>query len=74
MLLDNKKNGKVGDELRKHLTDGTQLSVISGLFSIYGFDALKKELRHIDRLRLILSQNPAANDAVGQAFALIGWR
>jgi hypothetical protein len=69
MLLDNKKNGKVGDELRKHLTDGTQLSVISGLFSIYGFDALKKELRHIDGLRLILSQNPTANDAAGQAFA-----
>ena len=69
MLLDNKKNGKVGDELRKHLTDGTKLSVISGLFSIYGFDALKKELRSIDSLRLILSQNPANSDASGNGFA-----
>jgi len=43
MLLDNKKNGKVGDELRKYLTDGAKLSVISGLFSIYGFESLKKK-------------------------------
>ncbi len=63
MLLDNKKNGKVGDELRRHLTDGSRLSVISGLFSIYGFDALKKELRHIDGLRLVLSQSLASASA-----------
>lgn len=54
MLLDNKKNGKVGDELRKHLSDGTKLSVVSALFSIYGFEALKKELKSIDGARLLL--------------------
>lgn len=59
MLLDNKKNGKVGNEIRKHLTDGSKLSIITDLFSIYGFNALKKELHHIDELRLVLSQSPA---------------
>ena len=44
MFLDNKKNGKVGDALREHLTKGAKLSVISGLFSIYGFESLKNEL------------------------------
>ncbi|MDH5637442.1 MAG: SNF2-related protein, partial [Nitrospinota bacterium] len=58
MLLDNKKNGKVGDKLRTHLTNGSKLSIISGLFSIYGFESLKKELQNIDALRLVLSQNP----------------
>lgn len=54
MLLDNKKNGKVGDELRKHLSIGTKLSVMSGLFSIYGFEALKKELKSVDGVRFLL--------------------
>lgn len=62
MLLDNKRNGKVGDELRKHLADGSKLSIVSGLFSIYGFESLKKELRQIKSLRLILSQNPGQGD------------
>ena len=66
MLLDNKKNGKVGDELRRHLADGSKLSVISGLFSIYGFESLKKELRHVDHLRLVLSQN-STNESVPEA-------
>ena len=54
MLLDNKKNGKVGDELRKHLSIGTKLSVMSGLFSIYGFEVLKKELKAVDSARFLL--------------------
>ena len=62
MLLDNRKNGKVGDELRRHLADCSKLSIISGLFSIYGFESLKKELSHIGGLRLILSQNPVNNN------------
>lgn len=70
MLLDNKKNGKVGDELRKYLTDGAKLSVISGLFSIYGFESLKKELRQIDGTRLVLCQSPV-NDNSSSAFSSI---
>ncbi len=63
MLLDNKKNEKVGDELYKHLTDGSKLSVISGMFSIYGFASLQKDLRQISGIRLILSQVSTANNA-----------
>ncbi|AKO96671.1 Superfamily II DNA/RNA helicase, SNF2 family [Marinovum algicola DG 898] len=59
MLLDNKKNGKVGDALREHLAEGSKLSVISGLFSIYGFESLKHELKELDKFRLILAQEPA---------------
>jgi len=54
MLLDNKKNGKVGDELRRHLSSGTRLSVLSALFSIYGFESLKKELNSLAGARLLL--------------------
>lgn len=72
MLLDNKKNGRVGDALREQLTEGSRLSVISSLFSIYGFESLKSELRGIDQLRLILAYEPS-NDALdGKRAALAG--
>lgn len=72
MLLDNKKNGKVGDALREHLTEGAKLSVISGLFSIYGFESLKNELKGLDKFRLILAQEPANDLPDGKVAALAG--
>ncbi len=72
MLLDNRKNGKVGDELRKHLTNGSKLSIISGLFSIYGFESLKKELLHIDSLRLVLSQYQVNSSSPEEGFTSLG--
>lgn len=57
MLLDNRTNGKVGEELRKHIEKGSHLSVVSGLFSIFGYSELKKELEKIDHFRFLLPQN-----------------
>jgi len=70
MLLDNKKNGKVGDELRKHLSSQTKLSVMSGLFSIYGFETLKKELKSVDSVRLLLFPEEQ-NDNASPAFPML---
>jgi SNF2 family DNA or RNA helicase len=59
MLLDNKNNGKVGAELKNRIGSGSKLSILSGLFSIYGFSSLKKELIQAPELRLLLSKfNP----------------
>lgn len=55
LLLDNRNNGHVGKTLRDHLAAGSKLSVLSGLFTIYGFSALRKELSRIDGARLLLS-------------------
>ena len=55
MLLDNRNHGKVIDELRSSLSSEGRLSILSGIFSIYGFDALKKELGQIKDFRLLLS-------------------
>lgn len=70
MLLDNKKNGKVGDELRRHLSSGTKLSIMSGLFSIYGFETLKKELKSVDSVQLLLFPE-ASLDSVAPAFPML---
>lgn len=56
MLLDNKAHGKVISELQKAIHVGSKLSVLSGLFSIYGFSSLKKELSSIDGFRLMMSR------------------
>jgi len=62
VLLDNKKTGKVGDKLRVNLEKGSRLSIISSLFSIYGFDALQKELRKVEGVRLLFSEPPVSAD------------
>lgn len=56
MLLDNKGHGKVITELQKAIQRTSKLAVLSGLFSIYGFSALKKELSNLDESRLMLSR------------------
>jgi len=56
MLLDNKKNGKVGDTLKENIHTGSRLSIISALFSIYGFEVLKKELNQVEHVRLLFSK------------------
>ena len=56
MLIDNRKTAKIGDTLKASLNGGSRLSIISGLFSIYAFDALKKELSRTSSTRLLLTQ------------------
>ena len=62
MLLDNKKAGKVGDTLKEKVQSSSKLSIISSCFSIYAFDALQKELRKVDSLRLLFSEPPTSAD------------
>lgn len=56
MLLDNRNNGNVGNELRKNLSAGSKLSVLSKLFSIYGYASLRKELQRLPDIRFLLSE------------------
>jgi hypothetical protein len=56
MLLDNKNHGKVITELSHALKGDSKLSVLSGMFSIYGYAALKKELGRIADIRMLLSK------------------
>lgn len=56
MLLDNKNHGKVKAELRRVLSSESKLTVLSGLFSIYGYASLKKELGKLEDVRVLLSK------------------
>lgn len=55
-LIDNKGHGKLITELQKVIKPSSKLAVLSGLFSIYGFSALKKEIFNLDEFRLMLSR------------------
>jgi len=57
VLLDNKGKRKVGDALRKSIDADARLSVMSGLFSVYGYAALQKQFSKIDTLRLLIPSN-----------------
>lgn len=64
MLLDNKKNGKVGDKFGENISTDSKLSIISGLFSIYGFEELKKELVKVESVRFLFSNPPLSNEGL----------
>ena len=59
LLLDNKNHGKVIDELREALGADSKLAVLTGLFSVFGFSALKGELGKVEELRLLLANADA---------------
>ncbi len=54
-ILDNKQQGRVIDELREALQPGAKLAVISAYFTIYAYEALKKELSSIEEMRFIFT-------------------
>ncbi|MGP8288369.1 SNF2-related protein, partial [Halomonas sp. AOP7-C1-8] len=58
MLLDNKNSGYVGTELKAQAYEGSKLSVLSALFTLYGFSSLKKEFPKLSDVRLLLTDWP----------------
>ncbi len=68
MLIDNKKNRKVGEVLKQNIRNNSKLSIISAYFTIYAFAELKKELFKIKELRLLFTapiyQNNYVNNLI----------
>lgn len=55
-MIDNRSQGKVYNEIKEKINSNSKLSIISAYFTIYAFDALKKELSQIDSLRFIFTE------------------
>lgn len=53
-LIDN-VNSRLGDDLKVTIRRGSKLSIAASSFSIYAFEALRKELEKIDELRFIFT-------------------
>ena len=68
-IKDNHTRGKVADFLEARLRQGSRLSVVSAYFTIYAYEALRKQLDGIESLqflfgepRFMQSLDPAKND------------
>lgn len=53
-LIDN-INNRLGDDLKTTIKKNSKLSIAASTFSIYSFEALRKELSKIDKLRFIFT-------------------
>ncbi|MGQ8335810.1 helicase-related protein [Sunxiuqinia sp. A32] len=53
-LIDN-VNTRLGDDLKETIKTGSKLSIAASTFSIYAYEALRKELSKIEELRFIFS-------------------
>jgi hypothetical protein len=67
VLLDNKTNGHVGNELKQHTFLDSRLSILSSLFTLYGFASLKHELKQLGSANVIFTEWDSLNlqDLVG---------
>lgn len=54
MLIDN-VNIRLSDDLKEEIKKGSRISIAASTFSIYAFEALKKELKSIDELRFVFT-------------------
>src|SRR5690554_2504357 len=54
-LIDN-VNSRLGDDLRESIKKGSKLSIAASSFSIYAYEALKKELGGIEELRFVFTR------------------
>lgn len=53
-LIDN-VNSRLGDDLKLSIRKGSKISIAASSFSIYAYEALKKELDKIEELRFVFS-------------------
>ncbi|MGB4406793.1 MAG: helicase-related protein [Sphaerochaeta sp.] len=51
----NNRTEKVGDDLKKNIGKESKFQIAAGIFSIYGYEALKAELKKIDSLKFIFT-------------------
>ncbi len=55
---------RMGDDLRQRLTPRSRLSVAAASFSIYAYEALKREMESVEELRFIFTSPTFVKDSV----------
>ncbi|MCT7653690.1 hypothetical protein MBH78_00480 [Oceanimonas sp. NS1] len=62
-IIDN-INHLLGDELKGTITPGSRLKIAASCFSIYAYEALKKELSAIESLQFVFTSPTFVADSV----------
>lgn len=55
-IRDNHRCGKVADFLIEKLSAGSELSIVSAYFTIYAYEALRRQLEEIDNLKFLFGE------------------
>lgn len=71
-FIDNKNNGRMVDAIRESLKDCREFSALTNDFSIFAFDALRRQLQKVERTRLLLSMSQLQHSSVPSADQLLG--
>lgn len=62
-IIDNKTR-LLGDDLKKEITPGVKVNVVASIFTIYAYEALKKELSSVSELNFVFSSPVFAQKVV----------
>ena len=54
----------LGDDLKNTIEKNSKLSIVASCFSIYAYEALKKELEQIEKLRFIFNSPTFIKDKI----------
>ena len=64
-LIDNRLE-KLGDDLKKTIVPNSKIQICASVFSMYGYESLKKELNEIDELKFIFADPTFVNTVSSQ--------
>ncbi len=53
-LIDNHIE-KLGDDLKENIKDNSRIRICASIFSMYGYEVLKKELSKVDEFKFIFA-------------------
>ena len=67
-VIDN-VNRFLGDDLKRSITPNAKVAIAASSFSIYAFEALKRELEHVDSLQFIFTTPTFVPSEVTERFA-----
>lgn len=65
-IIDNKTK-LLGDDLKEEIESGAKVDIVASVFTIYAFQALKKELENVDELNFIFSSPAFVQNVVSSA-------
>lgn len=64
-VIDNRMT-KFGDNLKETIKPNSKLQVCASIFSMYGFESLKKELNKIETLGFIFTESTFVSNIAGK--------
>ncbi len=70
--LDNKQNGLLGEYILNNINSSSKISVITKVISVYSYYFLKKNIKNIEEIRILLTENPFEDKTNSNSLNIFG--